>query len=224
MCGRFAVGNIDQELWSAWLETAEIEEIPDPRWNIAPTTQVMILRQDRVAVMARWGLVPACWRKPLALMKATTFNARSEEVTEKPMFRDAWHQKGRAGRCLVPAIGYYEWSGKKGAKTPWFVTTRRNRPGFCMAGLWAEAEVDGAMLRSCTILTTAAGQATALLHPRTPVILGDADWRDWLSGARGAELMTAPPDDQVDVWEVGPAVGKVQNDGPDLIERVGLGI
>lgn len=224
MCGRFAVGNIDEQTWSDWLGTDAMDEAPTGRWNIAPTTQVMILRADGAPAMARWGLIPAWWRKPLALMKATTFNARSEEVTEKPMFRDAWVGKGRAGRCLIPAIGYYEWSSKKGAKTPWFVTTLRNRPGFCMAGLWAEAHIDGAWLRSCTILTTSAGQATSHLHPRTPVILDDADWRDWLSGERMSALMTAPPDDRIDVWEIGPEVGKVQNEGPQLIERVGLGL
>lgn len=224
MCGRFAVGNIEEQTWSDWLGTDLPETRPEPRWNVAPTTEILILRDGRQTATARWGLIPHWWKKPLALMKATTFNARSEEVAGKPMFRDAWAARGRSGRCLIPAIGYYEWSGKKGAKTPWFVTTRGNRPGICMAGLWAEAFIDGAWLRSTTILTAAAGQATAHLHPRTPVILAEGDWDDWLSGARTAELMRAPEDAQVDLWEVGPEVGNVRNEGPGLIDRAGLGL
>ncbi|MEM7668644.1 MAG: SOS response-associated peptidase [Pseudomonadota bacterium] len=224
MCGRFAVGTIDQQVWSDWLEAEMPATPPEPRWNIAPTTQVLIVGPNRRTAMARWGLIPPWWTKPLAMMKATTFNARSEEVAEKPMFRDAWAARGRSGRCLVPAIGYYEWSGKKGAKVPWFVSVRDNRPGCCMAGLWADAFVDGAWLRSCTILTAAAGAATAHLHPRTPVILEEQEWSDWLSGTRTAELMRAPDDSRLACWEVGPEVGNVRNEGRTLIARAGLGI
>ncbi|MEM1276853.1 MAG: SOS response-associated peptidase [Pseudomonadota bacterium] len=221
MCGRFAVGSIDEQSWADWLGV-EILDAGSPRWNIAPTTQILVLREDRRPARARWGLIPHWWRKPLELMKATTFNARSEEAAEKPFFRDAWARKGRSGRCLIPAIGYYEWSGSKGAKTPWFVTTHRNRPGFCMAGLWAETMIGEKSLLSATILTAAAGRATKHLHPRTPVILEDSAWVDWLSGRGTSELMHAPEDDRIDVWEVGPAVGNVRNDGPHLIERAGL--
>ncbi|MEM9045651.1 MAG: SOS response-associated peptidase [Pseudomonadota bacterium] len=221
MCGRFAVGNIDEQTWSDWLGV-ETLDAGEPRWLCAPTTQILILREDRMPVRARWGLIPQWWSKPLELMKATTFNARSEEAFGKPFFRDAWAGKGHSGRCLIPAIGYYEWSGKKGAKTPLFVTTHRNRPGFCMAGLWAETRVSGESLLSATILTAAAGAATKHLHPRTPVILEDSEWEDWLTGQRSSDLMRAPEDDRIDVWEVGPAVGNVRNDGPELIERAGL--
>ena len=218
MCGRFAVGAVEEESWADWLGVEPVEA-RTPRWNIPPTTQIQIVREEGTA-WARWGLIPQWWAKPLELMKATTFNARSEEAAGKLFFRDAWAGKGRSGRCLVPAIGYYEWSGKKGAKTPWFVTTHRNRPGFCMAGLWAETRVGWEVLLSATILTAQAGAATKHLHPRTPVILEDSEWQDWLSGAGGADLMRAPDDDRIDVWEVGPAVGNVRNEGAGLIEEV----
>ncbi|MEM8790570.1 MAG: SOS response-associated peptidase [Pseudomonadota bacterium] len=222
MCGRFALGKIDPESMGEWLTLIDDLDEFEPRWNIAPTTQILIVREDRKSAMARWGLIPQWWSKPLEMMKATTFNARSEEAANKPFFRDAWAGKGRSGRCLIPAIGYYEWSGTKGAKTPWFVTTHRNRPGFCMAGLWAETRAGGAPLLTTTILTAAAGAATKHLHPRTPVILEDSEWDDWLSGTRSTELMRAPEDERIDVWEVGPEVGNVRNEGPGLIDRAGL--
>jgi putative SOS response-associated peptidase YedK len=132
-------------------------------------------------VQARWGLVPRWWGKPLSKFRVTTFNARSETVASKPIFRDAW----RLGRCLVPAIGYYEWvreqPGKAGAKRAFYITVKGNAPGFCMAGLWAQAVIGGEKLLSFTILTCPAGSATRHLHPRSPVVLAESDWDIWLA-------------------------------------------
>ncbi|GMG81883.1 SOS response-associated peptidase [Paralimibaculum aggregatum] len=208
--------------WAEWLATAEEGPWPAANWNVAPTQAVAIVtgaaapRQQR---LARWGLVPRWWSKPLAELRASTFNARSEEAHAKPMFRDAW----KRARCLVPALGYYEWTGRKGARQPWFVTLERNAPGIAFAGLWAEAEIAGERLTSVTILTCAAGPATAHLHPRSPVILAETDWEAWLScGEGGDALMRPPPDDRVRLWQVDPRVGRVSENGPEQIERAGL--
>jgi len=226
MCGRFAVGDTDGTDWADWLALdPDLDwppaDWPSANWNVAPTQSVgmVVLAEGlRRAGPARWGLIPHWWDKPLAGFRATTFNARSEEASAKPMFRDAWARR----RCLIPAIGWYEWTGPKGAKTPYYLTMRRNTPGFWFAGLWSSANVDGERLVSCTVLTTAAGQATAHMHPRTPVVLEEAAASAWLGHRADSELMKAPPDDRVDLWEVGRAVGQVRNNGPELIERVGL--
>lgn len=227
MCGRFAVGDTNGTDWADWLAIEPevewpISDWPAANWNVAPTQPVGILRRTdagRIASTARWGLIPHWWRKPLSEFRLTTFNARSEEASGKPTFREAW----KHGHCVIPAIGYYEWTGKKGAKTPWFITSRRNTPGLWFAGLWTEPEVDGARLLTCTILTTAAGAATQHLHPRSPVVLEDHEVEDWLSLAEGAAGFMHPiPNDRVDIWEVDKAVGKVSNNGASLIEPVGL--
>ena len=229
MCGRFAIGKMDGTDWRDWLMVEPEIDWPPPgwpsaRWNVAPTDPVGIVRLAegrRRPAVARWGLVPHWWRKPLAEFRMTTFNARAEEAAAKPAFSDSW----AARRCLVPAIGYYEWSGPKGAKTPWFVTMRRNTPGLLFAGLWSEARVDGETLLSCTILTTAAGAATRHLHPRSPVVLTEDDADRWLAGAGDASPLMRPiPDERVELWEVDRRVGQVRNDGPELIERAGLAL
>jgi putative SOS response-associated peptidase YedK len=232
MCGRFAIGDTQGTDWRDWLLIEpEVDwptlgwpppGWPSGRWNVAPTDPVGFVRLKdgrREAAVGRWGLVPHWWRKPVAELKAATFNARAEEAAAKPMFRDAWV----ARRCLVPAIGYYEWAGPKGDKTPWFITMRRNTPGILFAGLWAAARVDGEWLLSCTILTTEAGPATRHLHPRSPVVLTEEAAERWLL-APDASLMRSIPDDRVDMWPVDRAVGQVRNDGPELAEPVGLGI
>ncbi len=214
------MGDPDAAAWAEWLEV-EPAALPEPNWNVAPTQTAAIVTADagaRHLRLARWGLVPRWWKKPLSELRAATFNARSEEAAEKPMFRDAW----RRARCLVPALGYYEWTGSRGAKQPWFVTLETNAPGITFAGLWAEATVEGERLTSFTVLTCAAGPATAHLHPRTPVILEERHWADWLSGAAGAELMGPPEDGRVRLWAVDPRVGRVAENGPELIERTSL--
>ena len=153
----------------------------------------------------------------MAEFKLTTFNARSEEAAGKPIFRDSWARY----RCLIPAIGWYEWKKVNGTKVPHFITIRRNTPCFWFAGLWAQVETADGPLRSCTILTTASGEATRHLHPRSPVVLDEDQAGRWLDlGADPMPLMAAPPDDRVDLWEVSPAVGKIVNNGPDLIDPV----
>ncbi len=224
MCGRFAVGDPRRPDWADWLGVDRDSPWPEPSWNVAPTQTVGIVGQGkcgRSVALARWGLVPHWWTKPLSEFRATTFNARAEEAPEKPMFRDAW----RRGRCLVPVIGFYEWSGKAGSKRPYFITLRGNAPGFCLAGLWAQATVDGEKLLSFTVLTCAAGQATRHLHPRSPVVLGEADWDRWLTpGSGAAELMRPAPDSRIVLTEVSNAVGNVRNDGPELIAPSGMAV
>ena len=220
MCGRFAVGDTRGEDWADWLGIDRDSPWPDPSWNVAPTQTAGIVgqgRERRGLALARWGLVPHWWKKPLAEFRATTFNARSEEAAEKPMFRDAW----RKGRCLVPAIGYFEWSGKAGAKRAYFITRQSNAPGLCMAGLWARTVIEGEPLLSFTVLTCAASPATHHLHPRSPVVLEEADWDRWLDPeAEVADLMRPIAEARTRVVEVAPTVGNVRSQGPELIEPV----
>ena len=71
---------------------------------------------------------------------ALTFNARSEEVASKPMWRLAY----RNSRCLMPAEGWYEWQAVeqvdtktgeiKTVKQPHFIH-RPDEPVFAFAGL-----------------------------------------------------------------------------------------
>ena len=107
MCGRFTQHYTWAQV-SAFLSVIGAPLNLRPRYNIAPTTEIDVVRLDaegrRELVRMRWGLVPAWWSKGLKAVPAT-FNARAETVTEKPMFRDAFRQR----RCIIPASGFYEW-------------------------------------------------------------------------------------------------------------------
>ncbi|QYK42824.1 MAG: SOS response-associated peptidase [Paracoccaceae bacterium] len=205
MCGRY----IDPNLRGTEAELSEIKIDPFParRFNIKPTEQVLILaRTPLTGMTARWWLVPSWFDGAAAKdWKATTFNARIEEARDKPTFRAVW----RKGRCLIPAGGYYEWTGERGARQPHVILSAGNTQTLFFAGLasrWRD-------LLTCTILTRAANDSIAGLHHRMPVIL-DAEERDaWLGGTddldigAGARLRHHP------VRPFG-----IADDGPDLIE------
>ena len=132
MCGRF----------TQHLSWAELQRLADligqprnlaPRYNIAPTTQIEVIRlglEGNELVPMRWGLVPSWWKKPLSELPST-FNARAETVAEKPMFRSALKSR----RCIIPASGFYEWTGPRGAKTPHYFSAPSGEP-LAFAGLW----------------------------------------------------------------------------------------
>lgn len=216
MCGRTIIGEVD---WPQYFECMSILSAPSTpirqSWNVAPTTINPIFLPSEgglIGGLARWGLVPEWWKKPLKELKFATFNARSEEAAEKPTFRHAMQH----GHCLVPTKGYYEWTGPKGDKTPYMISVETNAPGFCMAGLYSRVSLPDYQGLSYTILTEAATGKLKDLHPRMPIILDESAYKSWTTGAPLASLPRVSPA-RIRFHQVGNAVGKVANDGPELI-------
>ena len=124
MCGRYASARSADELLDFYTaHPAENFSALAASWNIAPTSQVYLIRNslgkaERELTTARWGLTPQ-WAKSLDF-SAKTINARVETVATKPSFRDAFKSR----RCLIPADGYFEWytaSGPISRKQPFYI-------------------------------------------------------------------------------------------------------
>jgi putative SOS response-associated peptidase YedK len=222
MCGRFT-----QHLsWEELQRLADLIGQPrnlQPRYNIAPTTQIEVIRPARSGnelTPMRWGLAPSWWKKPLNELPAT-FNARAETVAEKPMFRSAFKSR----RCVIPASGFYEWTGPKGAKTPHYFSSPSGRP-FAFAGLWESATDPGTkgMIDSATIIVGPANKWMSRFHDRMPIIV---DWRNidaWMAGDNPVELLSPPPENALREWTVSPRVNRsgVGDADPTLIEPARL--
>src|SRR5580700_1884979 len=92
------------------------------------------------------------------------------------------------------------------------------------AGLWDRWKNPGTgeQVVSCTIIVTDANALTRPIHDRMPVLLDKADFKLWLSGAAGAEILRPAPDDRVHFWPVSRRVNKTGSgdDDPTLIEEV----
>ena len=220
MCGRFGLFTDIVELVELLgFELRMPSDVYVPRWNIAPTAPVLTITETggrRVGSMMRWGLIPR-WAKPDTAYKRPMFNARSETVAELPTFRDSFSNM----RCLVPANGFFEWSGKGARnKTPmWIHDTKA--PVVTFAGIWSVWRGPNGIVESCAILTTSPNALMEPIYNRMPVILDD-DWAAiWLDDAvdQTVLLEALKPREwaTMQAEEANPAVGSTKNDGPHLL-------
>ena len=189
MCGRYMLTTPVDALRQLFLFT-ERPNLP-PRYNIAPTQDVPIVRRTRDGaarelIMVRWGLVPYWADDPK--IGNRLINARARERGAHagvPRGLSAPALPGAGGRLLRMAEGRQDagsrfWCGAR--------TRRRSRsPGCGSAGRSPAA----AVLRSCTIITCPPNELVAPVHDRMPVILaperlralarpGQADGRELL--------------------------------------------
>ena len=190
-----------------------------PRYNIAPTTTVDVVRlgpEGRELVQMRWGLVPYFWKKTLRDMPAT-FNARAETIAEKPMFRDALKRR----RCIIPASGFFEWTDEADGKQPHYFSAAESRM-LAFAGLWDRWRdpASGDELLTCTIIVSGASGWMEPYHDRMPVLLAERDFAGWLSGEAGPEILKPAAEEALREWLVSRRVNKagVGEDDPTIIE------
>ncbi|RMG43988.1 MAG: SOS response-associated peptidase [Acidobacteria bacterium] len=223
MCGRFVLAASPEAL-ERLLDVPVPEEWARPRYNIAPSQPVLACRlssaQERELVPLRWGLVPRWARDPAVGNRM--INARAETAAEKPAFRAAV----RARRCLVPADGFYEWSGGAGGRQPYLFRAPGGEP-FAFAGLWErwrppETDEDAA-IETCAILTRPADEVVGAVHPRMPVIVPPGLFERWLDPSRPgtellAELVAAPPPLALQRVPVSRRVNDPRHDDPSCIE------
>lgn len=193
----------------------------EPRYNIAPGQQVLIVTNQQQMQLVRWGLIPH-WAKD-AKFGNKTINARAETVTEKPAYRRPF----RTRRCLIPATGFYEWKTAPEGKVPYHIRFKSGEV-FGFAGLydvWKDAE--GRELWSCTILTTGANELMAEIHLRMPVIVRQEDEALWLDPEVTDPEQLVPllvPYDagQMEAYPVSTLVNRPANEGEQLILPVDL--
>lgn len=233
MCSRFAQSRTDGKLAADY--SAEVTGEITPRFNTRITNPTPILVETvdedgelrRKIGPARWSLVPI-WVKKLEDFRASTHNARSEDIfTKTTLFRNA----ARTRRCAIPFSAYYEWTGPKGNKTPHAV---KPADDMLFAGLWEMwRSPEGEDVVSCTILTgnapeTSINEPLHELHDRMPLGLTGELLNDWLKpekidqdeAGQLIEHVRAEAYDLCRDWQV-YEVGPVKGEGPELLEPVG---
>ena len=221
MCGRFTLTVESLELIEA-VQSLNVQLFGGefkPRFNVAPTQQHPIILADGegfAAQQARWGLVNF-WARD-AKRAARQINARSETVGESRAYARPFERQ----RCLVPADGWYEWSGPRNQRQPHWIH-RSDREPFVFAGLYEiwYPQQDRAAI-TFTILTTEATQALANIHSRMPIVLPPDRHEAWLDpGNRRKEsvlpLLELPPDDSFITEPVSSRVNSVARDDPTLL-------
>jgi putative SOS response-associated peptidase YedK len=222
MCGRFTLTEERAEQLALALGV-EADRFVDyrPRFNIAPTDRHWLVRikyEERELLPATWGLVNS-WAKD-AKRAAAQINARAETLESRPAFKEAFANR----RCVIPADGFFEWTGPKNARQPlWF--HRADRGLLLFAGLYEYwRQPGGDWQPTFTIVTTDANKLLEPVHDRMPVIRSDDVADRWLMPTDDphalTSLLTPAPDDWLVATPVSSRANSVKNDDPGVLEAV----
>jgi putative SOS response-associated peptidase YedK len=225
MCGRYRLSRRKQII-EEYFDAADWQDDWSPRYNIAPTQPVPVIRQHpkepvRQISTMRWGLIPH-WAKD-ASGAAGTINARSETAATKPAFRDPLKFR----RCLIPADAFYEWKRTATSKQP-FCFEVIDGELFAFAGLWdGWKNPEGQWIKTCTILTTTPNAVTSAIHDRMPVILDPDSYDLWLDpgmqDVRAISELLKPYDaHSMRCYPVSTRINNVANDDEECSRSVEL--
>lgn len=173
MCGRYT-SYLDEcdELKSIY--TVMRQTYPGIRFHsgeIFPTNTVPLLTGQNNGLQP----VPGIWGYPGFDGKGVLINARAETASVKPTFAESVQCR----RCVVPTTGYFEWSPTKRK----YLFRQPEKKILYLAGLYRNY-TDGMRF---VILTTAANESTADVHPRMPVILTEEMLEPWGYDAKFAQ-------------------------------------
>ncbi|MBL8891723.1 MAG: SOS response-associated peptidase [Planctomycetaceae bacterium] len=243
MCGRYNLHTSPNEWVTALLPGLDFAKLPEfrPRFNIAPTQNVPVVRQlggpltddglfanaaiqipesqaVRELSFLRWGLIPG-WAKELGI-GASMINARSETAHEKTSFRKPLSVR----RCLVPVDGYYEWKRVGKMKQPFHISAA-NRTTLFFAGIWdanRSLGSNGQSLLTFSILTMAARSDLAEIHDRMPVFVPHEFCDVWLSaepdGRQLLDHLLAVSDQwQFSTQPISDYVNNARHEGPECL-------
>jgi putative SOS response-associated peptidase YedK len=219
MCSRYSLTS-PPEAVRAYFGYADTPNFP-ARYNIAPTQPIAVVARDREGVrrfrLMRWGLLPAFVKDPKTF--PTLINARSEEALVKPSFRNAMRWR----RCLIPADGFYEWTGPKGKRRPFLLRPREGQL-VAFAGLYERwRDKEGGEIDTVAILTCAANRTVSDLHDRMPVVLAPEHFEAWLDvkgtpADAAVKLLLPAPDTLFEPIELHPKINDSRKDEPGIQE------
>ncbi|CAK7013870.1 SOS response-associated peptidase [Saezia sanguinis] len=219
MCGRFVQFAGVFEYLEALKPQQELfggyDNIPIGKYNVAPATLVKIFCSTERGISieaSRWGWKPA-WAKD---NRPPMINARSETVADSKYFRPIWPH-----RCVVPANGWYEWTGEPGKKQPYYIHLKTEEPMFFAA----IGEFSGHVEHDGFVVITADAQGGMVdIHDRRPVVLPPALAREWLdpstTSKRAKEILeeASQQSEHFTWYKVDRAVGNARNQGERLIK------
>lgn len=216
MCGRTSLANLPDHL-RPFLLRYGVSDVPPwytPRYNIAPTQDMMVIVNDdaeREARRMKWGLVPS-WAKDPAIGNRM-INARCETLASKPAYREAFAKR----RGLIVVNSYYEWrANARGPKTPFRIHRTDDGP-FTIAALWERWGPRDTRLETCAVITTDANQTMGRIHDRMPIIVAESDADAWLDAGTAQAMIAQVIDRSVNELESEPVslyVNSPANDGP----------
>ena len=182
-------------------------------FNTTPAQVVPVIRAnaDRIeGVMMRWGFA-----------RRGSFNAPVETLASSTDSREPW-KRGR--RCLVPALGFYEWHVNPDASEQPYYIHADDQDVFGFAGLWAPSSSDAnTVTECCSIVTLPANRLISEIHNsglRMPALLTREQRELWLFGTvdSAGTALAAYPDERLLSYAVSDRINSPHSNGETLVE------
>ncbi len=175
MCGRFFLdADFEDVLRHYFGETGAAIDLSCKSGDFYPSDSVPVIHRgmetERSIHLMKWGFQPEYMSKRI-------INARSETISQKPMFREAFIRR----RCFIPASGYYEWHDKvkHAIRVP-------DREIISFAGIYDRfTDKDNNLIWAVSILTKASNESVRQIHDRMPVVLNEKDEKRWIANCQG---------------------------------------
>ena len=225
MCGRYV--SPDQAAIEHHFRLGRSEGTPfSARYNVTPQqgnprAYVPVIRHMNAGepelTLMQWWLVPY-WSKE-SRITFSTFNARTDKVSSAASFKVPFRKR----RCIIPALGWFEWQTTPQGKMKWWLH-RRDRGIVSFAGLYDRWHRGDEILESCTIIVGDANTTMNHVHDRMPVIIEQKDEAFWLDTKIDAvqaleSLLTPPPDEMIAAYQV-RGDKHPRDDDPGLIDPI----
>lgn len=184
------------------------------KYNVPPGTRPLVMHQlgdgsDQIDRLF-WGYKPE-WYK-----RSPVINARLDTILKKsPMWRALLGK-----RVLVPADGWFEWTGETGDKQPWFIHAKDSEPIYMAAiTAWQPGKTDD-VEHGFAIVTDASAGGMVDIHDRRPMVLTPDAAREWTSPDTSVEsalelLSTARPESAFQWHPVTRQMGNVKYQAPN---------
>ena len=203
MCGRFTLSSNLEDLKNEYSNNLS-GNFP-AKYNISPgqTSAVIFFTRNQYKLLnIEWGF--KTFRNGNLII-----NARSETLNKKRSFQELV----KFQRCLVPANSWFEWSEPK---KPYLIKNKKNKI-ISFAGLY-KIEEDGE--KKFIIITSEANGSLRKIHNRTPLVVKQKDFVNWLGDDYKSALSILKPinNDDYNFHQVSPEIGKVSNDNKDILE------
>lgn len=223
MCGRIrqarSLESYQEHL--RWNPFTTLEIADGLKQNVPPGTRPIALHRlgggDDQVERLFWGY------KPVGDSSPPVSNARLDKVLKGSPF---W-QPLLPRRIIVPADGWYEWTGDRTDMQPWFVSARDEQPAL-LAGITAWIPgCEHTPETGFAIITDDAGGGMVDPHDRRPVCLSPGDalaWLDYtLSVGDALEILgAARTEGEFHWWPVTRAVGNPGYQLPDAAAPLNL--
>ena len=183
MCGRYQLKTVFKDLPDLLKKDIPkgLSQKYEQQQLIKPGYPILVLKNEgktQTSIML-WGFISEWCKDPFDKSIPKPFNARSESLDEKKLFRGSWRHK----RCLIPASGFLERD---------HLIKRKDSQTFWLGGIWNRwISQEGSELESCCVLTTEPNDLVKPFHKRMPVIIPNGLEEEWISPVKNENELKA---------------------------------